>query len=510
MVTESGDAAQRRRRAGFVVGLVVLFVLAFAVRLTGVFRGGGLFGLGNYDDGVHFAAALGFVNGLLPYRDFLLLHPPGVVLVLAPFASLSWLIGEPQAMAIARLSWMGIGALNTVLCGLVIRPLGRMVALVTALFYALCIGAVYVEHSTLHEPLATTMLLLALVITRLMGSGDGIGPRHYLAAGLLLGVSPVLKIWGVVVVVVVAGCLWYRRGRRPAVTVVVAAAASCAAICLPFFLAAPGRMWQMVVVAQVSRRRVYESPFKRLDDVLGSREWETARELVHHFFLGSMILLVATAMVICLIRPELRVLAVLLIIHLTLVMTTPMWFLHYAGMSAAPIALALGGALSAILDWARRGPPWLPGVLTSAAVGFVVVLAIPMTRVDLGGRPFPAQELAEPLRDRPGCVTHDYPMALIQMDLLQRDIDRGCRFVVDLGGYSYYDTKSEYAQARRARNVDWQRFALEYYRSGDAAIAVRFRANSGFSRQTARTIERWPVIVEVGEYVVREPQPGRR
>ena len=58
--------------------------------------------MGNYDDGVHFAAALGLVNGLLPYRDFLLLHPPGVVLALAPFAALSWLIGEPDAMAVSR------------------------------------------------------------------------------------------------------------------------------------------------------------------------------------------------------------------------------------------------------------------------------------------------------------------------------------------------------------------------------------------------------------------------
>lgn len=332
-MTSEPASTSGHRRTGFVLTLTAVFVLAFVVRLTGILRGGGLFGLGNYDDGVHFGAALGLVNGLLPYRDFLLLHPPGVVLVLAPFAALSWLIGEPYAMAAARLAWMALGAANAVLCGLVIRPLGRIVACVTALFYALFIGAVYVEHSPLHEPVATAVLLLALVITRILGSAQGIRRRHYVAAGLLLGVSPVLKIWGVVVVLVVVGCLAFRRGRRPALTVLLAAVASCTALCLPFFLIAPGRMWQMVVVAQVSRRRARESPIKRLDDILGSREWETARELVHHFFLGSVILLVGAALVICLIRPELRVLAVLLITHLTLVMTTPMWFLHYAGMS---------------------------------------------------------------------------------------------------------------------------------------------------------------------------------
>jgi hypothetical protein len=493
-----------------VLGLGAICLLAFVVRLTGTFRGGGLYGLGNYDDGVHFGAALGLVNGLLPYRDFLLLHPPGVVLALAPFATLSWLVGEPHAMAAARLAWMALGGLNTVLCGLVIRPLGRIPALVTALFYALCIGAVYVEHTPLHEPVATTVLLLALVIIRLMGSGQHVGQRQYLAAGLLLGVSPVFKIWGVVVVLVVVGCVAHLRGRRPALTVLLAAAASCAAVCLPFFLAAPERMWRMVVLAQVNRRRVLESPVKRLDDILGSREWEVARELVHHVVLGAVLLTVGAALVICLIRTELRVLAALLISHGLLVMTTPMWFLHYAGMSAAPIALVLGGALAAILDWSRQRRPWATIPLAAAATGAVLVLAIPMTRVDLGGRSFPAEALAEPLRDRPGCVTHDYPMALIQMDLLQRDLDRGCRFIVDLGGYSYYLADSPDAGAARAQHRDWQAHALEYFRTGDAAIAVRFRAGFGFSRDTARTIRGWPVIVEHGDFVVREPRPARQ
>ncbi|HYI52942.1 MAG TPA: hypothetical protein VEX57_03180 [Microlunatus sp.] len=503
-------AGQLWSRRGYVIGLASIFLLAFLVRLTGILRGGGLYGLGNYDDGVHFAAALGLVNGLMPYRDFLLLHPPGVVLALTPFATVSWLIGEPHAMAAARLSWMALGAANTVLCGLVIRPLGRIPALVTALFYALCIGAVYVEHTPLHESAATTMLLLALVIVRLLDTGERIGRGHYVAAGLLLGISPVVKIWGVVVVLVVVVCLAYLRGRRPALTVLLAAAASCAAVCLPFFIAAPERMWRMVVVAQLNRRRVMEAPITRLDDILGSREWETARGLVHHAVFVAVFLIVGTALVICLVRAQLRVLAVLLISHGLLVMTTPMWFLHYAGMSAAPIALVLGGALGAIMDWSGRRRPSSAVPLAVAAAGAVLLLAIPMIRVDLGGRSFPGQALAVVLRDRPGCLTHDFPMALIQMDLLQRDLDRGCRFVVDLGGYSYYVTESPDAKESRARNRDWQAFALEYYRSGDAAIAVRFRAGAGFSRATARTIERWPVIVEVGEFVVREPRPARR
>lgn len=267
----------RTRRGWFALALVSVFLLAFAVRLTAILRGAGLHGLGNYDDGVHFAAALGLVNGLLPYRDFLLLHPPGVVIVLAPFAALSWLIGEPDAVAVARLAWMVLGGVNAVLCALVLRPISRASGLVAGLCYALALGAVYVEHTMLLEPPATAVLLAALVVTRLLGPGDGIRARHYAIAGLLLGFSPVLKIWGIIPLLVVVITIWARRGRRPGLITLGAAAGTCAVACLPFFVVAPAQMWHMVVVAQLGRRRVNESPAERLTDVLGLRGWTPDR-----------------------------------------------------------------------------------------------------------------------------------------------------------------------------------------------------------------------------------------
>jgi hypothetical protein len=76
----------------FGIGLIVAFGVALAARLVPLLRGGGLYALGNYDDGVHFAAAMGVIHDLLPYRDFVFLHPPGVLLALAPFADV---LGEP-------------------------------------------------------------------------------------------------------------------------------------------------------------------------------------------------------------------------------------------------------------------------------------------------------------------------------------------------------------------------------------------------------------------------------
>ncbi len=497
--------ARPRADVWFLAGLLGIFVLAVTVRLVGVLRGGGLYARGNYDDGVHFAAAMGLVNGLLPYRDFLLLHPPGVVLFLAPFALLSWVIGEPDAVAVARLSWMVLGGVNAVLCGLVLRPLSRLAGLVAALYYALSLGAIYVEHTTLLEPPATTLLLVALVLTRLLGSGDGIRTRHYVVAGLLLGVSPVLKIWGVVAILVVVGGIAFRRAWRPALITLGAATASCAAACLPFFLAAPVEMWKMVVVAQFNRRRTEERMAERLTDVLGTREWTGATGIWNHWLTATTVVLLV-ALVICVIRAELRVVAALMITHGALVLTTPMWFLHYAGLTSAPIALTIGGALAAAMGW-TAGIRWLPPALAALTAGLVLILAVPMTRLDLG-RPFPGQSLAAAVADHPGCLTTDWPMASLQMDHMQTDLDRRCPFVVDLGGYSYYLYDGSYADVSRRKNKDWQAFALEYYRSGECVIPIRFKTAAGYSKATARTIAGWPVIAKVDHYVVRDPQPA--
>ena len=87
-----------------------------------ILRGGGLTGILAYDDGVYYSAADGLLSGRLPYRDYLLLHPPGITLVLAPFAALGRLVGEdPVGLAAARLAFMLLGATSAVLVWAVAR-----------------------------------------------------------------------------------------------------------------------------------------------------------------------------------------------------------------------------------------------------------------------------------------------------------------------------------------------------------------------------------------------------
>ena len=105
-----------------------IVLVAFLVRAVPILRGGGLEGYLGYDDGVYFAAAAALVHGFLPYRDFLLLHPPGIALLLSPFALLAGTTDGATGFAVARLAFMAVGALNAGLVTLVAGRYGRRAA----------------------------------------------------------------------------------------------------------------------------------------------------------------------------------------------------------------------------------------------------------------------------------------------------------------------------------------------------------------------------------------------
>src|SRR3954467_6124813 len=96
-------------------------LLAFAARLLPTLHGGGLGGIDDYDEGVYFAGAQALTAGRLPYRDFVLLHPPGIILLLTPFAMLARILSDHRAFEIARLTFMALGSINAVLTAAVAR-----------------------------------------------------------------------------------------------------------------------------------------------------------------------------------------------------------------------------------------------------------------------------------------------------------------------------------------------------------------------------------------------------
>lgn len=111
-------------------------MVACALRNAPALHAGNLMGVLEYDDGVHYAAGLALLHGQLPYRDFVLLHPPAIALLMAPFAGLGQLIGQPTALALARLGMLAVGLTNVVLLARLLRGAAPVAGLVAAGVYA--------------------------------------------------------------------------------------------------------------------------------------------------------------------------------------------------------------------------------------------------------------------------------------------------------------------------------------------------------------------------------------
>lgn len=510
--TPGGPAAPGRARRGttrLTAGVVAaaVFLLAVAARLHPVLQGGGLHGLANYDDGVHVAAAVALVHGELPYRDFLLLHPPGILVLLVPFAALGLLVGDPDAFAAARLAWMGLGGLNALLVGAVLRPLGGASALVGAVGYALFYPAIYSEHTVLLEAPGTTGLLLSLLLLRAVDVDPGrVGAARLLLAGACLGATVTVKAWGVVPVLVVVAWLVLGGRGRAALTYLAGAVGAGVAICLPFFLPAPGAMWRMVVVDQLGRDRAARAFTRKLAELVGTSPWTGPG--AGWLLVGALVLLVgATAWSLA--HRRTRLPGVLVVVLAAVLLSGPTWFLHYPAFVSGPVMVVLGAAAGALAGAVARGAGPLAGrVVVAAAVALAVASAQPLLGIRLGD-PFPGASLSRALAGTPGCVAADDPSVLLETGLLARNLRRGCPLVVDPGGYSYDLHGPGGAPVGRARDEVWQAWYLGHLRSADAVVTVRYTTRFGLSPATAATIRSWPVLAEVGRITVRRPQPPR-
>src|SRR4051794_24701389 len=486
---------------GSWVWAVGLAAVAFAVRLATVLRGGGLYGRIGYDGSVYYASASALSRGLVPYRDFLLLHPPGITLALLPFATLGRLVGDANADALARLAWFGFGALSTALLFLVVRPRGLWPAVGAAAFYAVFVPAVTSEHTTALEGLGSLYLVGAVALLTLgpLGREAPVGPL--LAAGVLLGLSTTTKIWGVALALALVAWVASRAGARRAAVVLAGAVGTAVVVCLPFFVAAPGAMWRMVVDDQLGRRRIPVAWSTRITDTTGLSQL-SGRVPATLLAVAAVVFLVVL-LLLALRDPLGRLAALLLAVALALLLSTPPWSVAYTGLAAPALTLLFGCAVARTAQWEgrlRRVPPLL------VAGGLLAYAAVSLPSLTYGSH-FPGRSLEQVFARTPGCVTTDDPIALIETGALQRNFERRCPVILDLTGYSYDLQPSADQHLSRPENAQWQHFVQNHLRSGDLAVVVRFRTDPGLSRKTKQMVAGWPLVAEVSGYQVHAPTP---
>ncbi len=231
--------------AGAVPALLTLAVCFYVLHLPNV-----LYGTHEYDDGVYMGAALRFVQGIIPYRDFVIVHPPGIVLLMAPFALLGQVFGSGTSMALARDLTALVAAANVVLCAVAVRHRGWKAAAVAATALACFPMAPAADSTLLLEPYLMFFSLLGLVL--MFRGGRLAGPRRVLLAGLAFGFGGAVKIWGAFLVLAVAVvCL--RRVKSALLPLLVGSALGFALPCLPFFLMAPRAFLTDIIGDQFQR-----------------------------------------------------------------------------------------------------------------------------------------------------------------------------------------------------------------------------------------------------------------
>jgi hypothetical protein len=230
--------------------IVATTAVALGLRLFQISRPGHLLGVTEYDDGVYLGAALRLVHGVLPYRDFVLVQPPGVFLVMTPVAALARWTGTDGAMAVGRILTACAGAAAVPLAGRLVRHRGPLAVLITCGILAVYPDAVAASVTVLQEP---WLVLCCLAGAVAVFDGDHLttSRRRLAWGGVAFGFAGAIKVWAVFPVLVILA-LTARRPRRAAAYLAGTAIGFLVPV-LPFFALSPRIFYKGVIVAQVIR-----------------------------------------------------------------------------------------------------------------------------------------------------------------------------------------------------------------------------------------------------------------
>jgi alpha-1,2-mannosyltransferase len=327
------------------VGIVLV---AIALRLGPTLAHGTLRGTLEYDDGVHLGAAIHLLAGLMPYRSFTFVQPPGIVVLLTPFAALARLIGEPDSMAAIRICMALLGAGNALLCARCAAPWGRRAAVAAGVFYAAWPVVVVPERTVLLEPILTAGVLGALLVLRRRSRWST--PL----AGLILGLAITVKLVVLPLVLVIAVFVLARRGWRVAATLGSYIGGAVVVLAAPFVAQSPGNAWRMVVADQIGRPGTADPLLVRL----GTLDGNVFSLSTHHGaapLVGGLLMLAIYAAAIK--APKglegAGLWILLLSAALAEVLFAPNFYYHYGALLGGPAAVlaGLGCARVSHLRW---------------------------------------------------------------------------------------------------------------------------------------------------------------
>lgn len=254
---DGGEAPGRRFSWSDILVLVFLIgILFLGYDLRARFllpQADGKLPASHYDEMVYLEGTLLWRHGAMPYRDFMLAHPPGILYALWPAAFFAEEWGGPAYLVAGRWVQCLYGLFTLLLCFLVGRRLGgRWGGVLAALVPAVDVQVVQVA------PLETVVNLATVVALVLYLLGERVerrGVRACLMAisgGWAMGAMLVKAPGGVVFLLLALPALVGGRWRD-LLAGAVGAAATALLLAGPFFFPAAGDFERQVLAFQVLR-----------------------------------------------------------------------------------------------------------------------------------------------------------------------------------------------------------------------------------------------------------------
>lgn len=507
-----------RYNVRFAPGLLIgaLGVVAFLTRLLPLLETGTLGGFRGYDDGVHYAAGVHLLAGSLPYRDYVLVHPPGIAVLMLPFALIGALASDPAGVAAARVFFVLIGTLNTLMLGILLRRWGYSAVIAGAGIYAVGPIATIAERSIMLSPVLGACVLAALLALRDCRQA----PRWAVTvAAIFLGLALCFKLWAILPILVVAVMVAVRCGPPLLLRFLVAGAATCLFVIGPFFILAPGAMFTDVLLAQVARTDgTAKGLVHRLGDFAGIHGAPWAL-----FLLGvlAVLCIVATAAAGLSRGRKPREWgeefwwAMVASVVVCALLASASFFDHYPNFAAPYLALCLGvsvGACAAALSRRRasrgRRSGWkvrVPGAVIAALV-LALLVPVGVRGFVLEPQPLPGVVQADLVAAVApyDCVFSTYAYMGIMSDSLSRSMHHGCGSIVDVFGTRMVEELSTNgARPAMGTGMSAQELQESQLNNAQAAVVGAPHADYGLSAKALETLRtKFVLAVGSGNYQV--------
>jgi hypothetical protein len=428
--------------------IIAATLLAVALRLYDLSRPGYLFGVSEYDDGTDFGSAVRLVHGAVPYRDFIMVQPPGITLIMFPIALITKAMGTITGMAVARVFTALASAVAVPVTGLLIRHRGLFATVVACGVLAIYPDSVLAARTVLLEPWLVLFCLLGALAVFDRDEVAG-SRRRLLLGGILFGFAGAVKVWAILPVLVILALTARRPGRAASY-----AAGLVLGFCLPvlpFALTAPATFYRSVIIAQLVRNDLVRVPQGyRLQQILGLTHVSqlATPPLV---IIGILaVLAVAAVSVIGSRLAHSRPPALDWFVTGTcaLVVASFLWpadfYYHYAGFLAPFAGLVIALPVSRLLSaprpggtrrWLRRIRPWATWIAAAALV-VLTVFQVMAEASEYSG--VPAAEIAQARRIIPpgSCVATDQASYTIAINRFVSTVP-GCSPMIDGVGTDY-------------------------------------------------------------------------